>query len=396
VIRENAIYSNRHFNLRLGDLHGEDVDASGNWWGTANAAKARATIHDGARTPGTGAARIDPVLPVPPVTGASVRGVFSVHKTPVAGGEVRAYASVAEGFWGEDAVASATSDGSGLFRLDVPPGRYFVVGRAESTAGALFAFPGKNPLSVSLGETAETGLPGVAVSGVSRPVPAPADRPAIVIRATRDRVPVAGATVQASRPGSPDFRGPGDASAVTGADGSATLYLPPGKYLLSAKKRTTGAALGAVDEGGMFGVYPYSPVELPPGHSVAVGIPMFEKRGFLGGAPEEAGGGEGEPEPPRGSPLAASATLRGIPAEGYVAFFYRPPETIGRPLARSSVVAGNGAFSVALPGDGEYVAFLRKAVPGVPGGAEEERIGPVPVRVEGNRIVPTVLQFGSK
>jgi hypothetical protein len=395
VIRENAIYANRHYNLRLGDLHGEDVDGSGNWWGTASEAKALGKIHDGAKTPGTGTARIAPVLAKPPVAGAEIRGVFSVHMQPVSGGEVRAYASVTEGFWGEDVVASAATDDAGLFRLAVPPGRYFVVGRAESSAGALFAFPGKNPLAVSLGDTAETGMPAVTVPAASRPVVAPAARASIVVRATLDGSPQAGVTVQASRPEAPDFRGPGEASAVTGGDGVATLYLPPGKYLLSAKKRSTGAGLGMVDEGGWFGVYPYSPVELPPGSSVRIGIPLFEKRGLLGGA-EEGGGETGEAGLRRETRLEARATLRGRPAEGHIVFFYRPPDTIGRPLARSSVVSGNGAFTATLPGDGEYVAFLRKAVPGVPGGAEEERIGPVPARVRESSLIPPVLPFDAK
>ena len=60
-----------------------------------------------------------------------------------------------------------------------------------------------------------------------------ASRSSITIRATLDGEPVAGATVQASRPDRPDFRGPGEASAVTGAGGAATLYLPPGKYLVA-------------------------------------------------------------------------------------------------------------------------------------------------------------------
>jgi parallel beta-helix repeat protein len=393
VIRENAIYANRHFNLRLGDLHAEDVDVSGNWWGTVNEGKARRTIHDASVTPGTGAARIAPVLHRPPVTGGAIRGVFAAGTSTVAGAEVRAYASVSDGFWGEDVVASATTGEGGLFRMAVPPGRYFIVGRGTSAQGPLFAFPGKNPLSVSLGETAETGMPAVTWTGESRPVSSPSARASVRIRATRDGVPSPGVTIQASRPDAPDFRGPGEASAVTGVDGSATLYLPPGKYLLSAKKRTTGAPLGMVEEGGLFGVYPDSPVVLAPGRAVSVEIPLFEKRGFLGGEGEASAGNDGDPGRPQESRLEATAFLRGIAAEGHIVFFYRPPDTVGRPLARSSVVSGAGSFAVTLPGDGEYTAFLRKAIPGVPGGAEEERFGPVRLRVVEGKFSPGTLRF---
>ena len=392
VVRENAIYGNRHFNLRLGDLHAGDIDVSGNWWGTGDEDAARRTIHDGSSTPGVGAARVAPLLSAPPVTGAEVRGVFAARMLPVAGATVRAYVSIAGGFWGEDFVAAARTDDSGLFRLPVPPGRYFVVGKAESAAGYLFAYPGKNPVSVELGERVEVGLPAVTVP-VAPSLRPSASRSSISIRATLDGTPVAGATVQASRPDRPDFRGPGEASAVTGADGSATLYPPPGKYLLSAKKRATGAPLGMVEEGGLFGVYPFSPVDLPAGRSVTVEIPMFEKRGLLGGAGDGEGTGGSDADREGSAPLLGRAILGESPAEGHIVFFYRPAETIGRPVARSSVVSGPGAFTASLPGPGEYAVFLRKAIRGVPGGAEEDRIGPVPVRVEGGRIVPSTLRF---
>ena len=79
VLRENAIYGNRHFNLRLGDLHETDIDVSGNWWGTGDEDAVRRTIHDGSSTQGVGAARVAPVLSAPPVTGAQIRGLRSRH-----------------------------------------------------------------------------------------------------------------------------------------------------------------------------------------------------------------------------------------------------------------------------------------------------------------------------
>ncbi|MHB1038815.1 MAG: NosD domain-containing protein [Desulfobacteria bacterium] len=393
VVRGNAIYGNRRYNLRMGDLHTGDIDVSGNWWGTNDEAAARRTIHDGATTPGVGAARIAPVLARPPVTGAEIRGVFAARMVPVAGAHVRAYVSIAGGFWRGDPVAAARTDEFGLFRLPVPPGRYFIVGKADSAAGSLFAFPGKNPVSVEYGETAEVGLPAVTIPSAPSMRLSAASRSSITIRATLDGAPVAGATLQATRPDRPDFRGPGEASAVTGAGGSAALYLPPGKYLLSAKKRASGASLGMVEEGGLFGVYPFSPVDLPEGRTVAVEIPMFEKRGLLGGALDGDASTARETERDGSVRTEGKAILGDLPAEGYIVFFYRPTEMIGRPVARSSAVSGSGAFQATLPCPGEYAVFLRKAIHGIPGGAEEERIGPIPLRVEGGRIVPPTLRF---
>ncbi len=388
VIRGNAVYGNRGFDLRLGDLHADDVDASGNWWGTPREEEARRKVYDGRNLQGLGAVRLSPVLARSPVAGAEIRGVFVSRMAPVAGAEVRAYASVSEGLWTDGHAAAATTGADGRFALPVPPGRYYVVGRAGSPAGVLFAFPGKNPVTAAFGEATEVGLPSVVAPPPARAAAAPGGHPSIAVRATRDGAPAVGVTVQAQRPAAPDFRGPGDASAVTNEQGVAVLYLPPGKYFLSAKKRTTGAALGMVDEGGLFGVYPHAPVDLPPETAVTVELPLFEKRGWLGAddlaAPAESG---------QAGLVGGTATLGGKPAEGYIVYFYRPPETIGRPAARSSVVSPSGAFDVSLSEPGEYRAYLRKSVPGVPGGAEEERIGPVPVRVDEGRFTPPALPF---
>ena len=386
VIRENAIYANRGFNVRLGDLHSEDIDLSGNWWGTAREEEARKKIFDGRSLPGVGAARLSPLLAEPPLAGAAIRGIFVDRYVPVAGASVRAYASLSEGFFGEGYAAQTLTDENGSFRLPLPPGRYFVVGRADIPAGMLFAFPGKNPIPLSLWETAEIGLPAVVAQSVDDMRIESSQRPSIVARATLAGMPAPGVSIQAARPDAPDLRGPGEASSITNDLGIGTLYLPPGRYLLSARKRTTGATIGMVEEGGLFGVYPYSPVDLAEGTSVWVEIPLFEKRGLL----------SGEETPVAAAPgvlLEGTASLSGAPARGYLVFFYRPPETIGRPISRSSVVSDRGAFTVSLPGPGEYAAYLRRSIPGVPGGAEEERIGPVPVRVEGGRFLTPVLSF---
>jgi hypothetical protein len=254
----------------------------------------------------------------------------------------------------------------------------------------LFALPGSNPVFVSLGETREIGLPAVPAPPKGVSSPSGDARASIVARTTYMGRPEGMVAVQATRPDAPDFRGAGEAFSLTDEDGTARLFLPPGKYLLSARKRATGAAMGMVDEGGLFGVYPYSPVDLPGGSVVSVEIPMFRKRGLLADDDRDIPTGEAA------APVEGTATLSGKAAKGYIVFFYSPPETIGRPMARSSVVTGAGRFTVHLPVDGDYIAYLRKSIEGVPGGAAEERLGPVPVRLMGGRFLPGTLSFGSQ
>lgn len=389
VVRGNALYANRRFNLRLGDLHADDFDAGGNWWGTRSESAAREKVYDGGTLAGIGHARLAPMLVLPPVTGAEIRGVIVSGQTPVEGAEILALATIADGFFPDDRVAETRSDADGLFRLQVPPGRWFLAGRKGSGAGSLFSFPGRNPVPIGIGEREGVAMPAVPVTESGPPPVQPSGRQGVTVRVTSGGVPVPGATIQAFRPEAPDFRGPGESSALTGESGVATLSLRPGKYLLAARKRPGGIPLGVVEEGGLFGVWPGSPVEVRPSSIATVEIPVIEKRGLIGGEPAA----DELPADAPGKATEGSAMLAGEAAAGHIVYFYRPAETIGRPVARSTVLSADGRFSVSLPADGEFVAFLRKSIPGVPGGVGEERFGPAPVSAHGGRLVPPSLRF---
>ncbi|RJR22591.1 MAG: right-handed parallel beta-helix repeat-containing protein [Nitrospiraceae bacterium] len=59
TIRRNNIYSNKNYNIRVGDFNMEDINAKENWWGAADPA---VTIFDARREPGIGTVVFEPVL----------------------------------------------------------------------------------------------------------------------------------------------------------------------------------------------------------------------------------------------------------------------------------------------------------------------------------------------
>jgi hypothetical protein len=59
TIRDNNIYANTDYNIRVGDFNVEDVNARSNWWGTENPA---ATIFDGRKEQGVGKVLFEPFL----------------------------------------------------------------------------------------------------------------------------------------------------------------------------------------------------------------------------------------------------------------------------------------------------------------------------------------------
>ncbi len=62
TVRENSLFANTAYNVRIGDFNDEDVDARENWWGSDNP---RATILDGRDEPGIGIVRYEPFLRKP-------------------------------------------------------------------------------------------------------------------------------------------------------------------------------------------------------------------------------------------------------------------------------------------------------------------------------------------
>lgn len=390
VVRGNLIYGNERFDVRLGDLHGDDADLSGNWWDARSEEELSGRIYDGRKIEGIGRVRTAPILlRLPPSRFGAVRGVAARGNEPAAALSVRAYRDGAEGFLGDGYAAATTTDGEGLFSLPLPPGRWFLAAVGERRTGEpfLFAYPGKNPVTVELFETADAGLPAVRVPPSAAPSASPsAGRSSFSVRVTLGGAPVPGAVVTAYRDRAFDYRGAGEASSRTGEDGTARLTLPPGRWFLAARKRLSGADTGAAGEGDLLGISPWSPVELPAGTAVTLAVPLFEKKGLMGGEPAA------ETAPRREGRSAGSATLGGEPAAGYLVYLYPRGEAVGRPLARSAPVSPAGSFTVDAP-SGEYDAWLREGAPANPAAAGEARFGPVAATLEGGAVRPDPLPF---
>jgi parallel beta-helix repeat protein len=57
TIKKNNIFANSEYNIRSGDFNDEDIDATGNWWGSGDPAD---TIFDGRKEPGIGKVNYEP------------------------------------------------------------------------------------------------------------------------------------------------------------------------------------------------------------------------------------------------------------------------------------------------------------------------------------------------
>jgi len=386
VIKRNAIYGNRRYNLRLGDLHTDDVDVSGNWWGTVDPEKIEEGIYDGHDQEGIGKAQIRPYSPFPEVTVSGIEGILTYKRKGVEG-EVFAIRSLAGGFDDSISIARAFADEDGFFSLDLPPGSYFVYARSSGEREEFFGFTGNNPVRAKPFERETIGIPMVDVSSVERRDGCAGGGITGVRVVTKlDGKPVAGVHVFVYPSSTRDIRGPGVALGITKEDGSVLLSLKEGDYIVVARKKRSGPGVGRVDTGGLFGIYPYIPVRVDKGCLKTIDVPLFVKGGMLDEEETrdksglESGGGY--------------AYFAGRPAAGWFVYFYSGRRALGKPVSVSSSIAGNGYFEVAGElEDGLYYVYLRKSAEAGEMGARKIVAGPLVVKVRDGRLNPEVLKF---
>lgn len=302
----------------------------------------------------------------PPPRGAEVSVRVTFRELPLPGARVEWHSSI--GGEEADAAAAGSTDGEGIARVRLAPGRYFLVAQwrgdgdfARPVApGDRFAYFGGNPVYVGAGSAPDLFL---GLEEVGEPPPMKPGEPSGtgvsgVVRESDG--PLESAHVFAyTRTGS-GFRDLGfAASAPTGEDGEFLLDLPPGRYYLVARKRASGGIAGPLRKGDSFGYYPGNPVSVAEGRQARVVIPATRLR--LRNAPSYS------PE------YAAVASIEGRildrngnPRGGVYAALYDNPDLLNRPLFLSDVTKEDGRYRLPVPVPGRYYLGARTGYGGSP------------------------------
>ncbi len=297
-------------------------------------------------------------------TGA-VEGRVSWEGRGIAGALVRAYPRpdlspavppAAEGPTGED----------GRFRLELPPGRYWLWARATVAADGrehrLRGAAAANPVEVPAGGSARADIRLSDPSGFARSAGAPGTGVAGAVAGAppRETVVYAYPGVR-TRP-----TGPGFTAAVTPEPtGRFRVDLPPGTYTLAARWRRSGESQGA----------------LAPGDRVAetrvrVDAGAYADAGVLELRPLDPGTWQRTwKASPEGDTWIEGTVVdgEGAPAAGLWVLAFTDPRMAGRPSALSPPTDRSGRFRIYLPGPGVYVLGARSRLVGPP--EPGERIG---------------------
>ncbi|WP_298272305.1 right-handed parallel beta-helix repeat-containing protein [Geobacter sp.] len=298
-------------------------------------------------------------------TAAVVEGVVLTENGPLRGATVRAYDRLDDVGGANTRAVSAAGGKPGFYRLELPPGEYYLVAEGKNDQGSFFAFHGANP--VRIGEEGIwlpfTATPKTALSARE------AEAPAVAGRVTFKGAPVSGARVSLYPLRDGTFRGMGLATRTTGADGRFLFTPESGEYLVVARKRMDGRAGMPLKTGDLFCYAPGNPVVVSENAEVSFELPCYPRddlQGFLepGAVVRRTNAQLVRFREKRNEPAALSLSiagrvtdLDGKPVAGLTVSAYRADP--GQPFQMHFVRLMAEAMAVTDP-RGEYVLKLRE------------------------------------
>lgn len=293
-----------------------------------------------------------------------VEGTLLFRDRPLAGAQVEVYLK-GEKDRSTLPFAVTSTDERGRYRVSVPPGRYFLIGKKKETAPGgqvrmLMAECPANPLEVAAGtkQVAPFSLREMGRDGALVP-----DRDTGVAgRVTAGGEPLSGAFVYVYTEGASGLMGPSYGEAVqTDADGTFSVGLPAGRYFLAARKRADGSRMGEPQAGDLNGTYPGNPLQVEKGRTVQLGA--FALKAVDAGERLERLR-QGKFARTETSFSGRLVDQDGEPAPGVYVFAYLDSRMVGKPTYISAPAGDDGGFRLFLGGGGTYFVGARSAYGG--------------------------------
>lgn len=259
----------------------------------------------------------------------------------------------------------ATTDAEGRYRVSLPEGRYFVIGKKrESTDDGrtrmLMAESPANPHQVAGGMTRiatfnlrEMGREGLPMADASTGVSG---------QITHQGEPVARAFVYIYTETATGLIGPSYGEAVqTGQDGRFTINLPAGHYSLVARKRADGGRSGVLSPGDLNAHYPANPVEVRSGERLRLGdFSLIEIDAGVHARRQAEGVFARTDTLLHGQVIDAD----GQPVSEVYVFAYLDSRMVGKPVHMSVPTDVDGQFELFLSSGGTYYVGARSAFGG--------------------------------
>ena len=259
--------------------------------------------------------------------------------------------------------AVASTDANGRYKVTLPEGRYFVIGKKRETTAdgrsrMLMGESPANPHAVTRGVAQAAGF---NLREMGREGLAAADA-RLSGRVTHQGVGVARAFVYVYTATGGELMGPSYGEAVqTDADGGYTVELPAGRYALVARLRTDGGRSGELAPGDLNGAYPANPVALAAGeHLQLAELPLTAVDAEKHAKRQSQG-----VFTPTGTQLVGRVIdAEGQPVSGVYAFAYLDSRMVGKPVHIAAPTDAAGGYRIYVADGGTYFVGARSAYGG--------------------------------
>jgi len=290
----------------------------------------------------------------PAWAGSGIQGRVAWRTELVPGITIRAYRSLSEMAADRPVAQAAATALDGTYRLDLPPGSYFLTARdfdGKPHPGDHFCYYSGSPVQVRA-----DGYTNVGFNLIRIPSEAPPQNAAytgIEGDISYQGEPLERVYLYVYKDPEDGFKGPGY-TILPVEKGHFRLRLPPGDYWLLARKRAKGGRFGPIETGDYFNAYYGNPVRIEAGQVRDIQLETITRLSML----------EEGPKLPFRGVRGLVVGSDGKPAAGLHVFAYTTPEMAGTPDYFSTPSGPDGRFELALPGTGPYYLLAREAFGG--------------------------------
>jgi hypothetical protein len=208
-----------------------------------------------------------------PLPAATIEGVVFSSRGPVAGATVYAYPDYQALAENSQAIVSVPGEREGQYRLQLEPGRYYLLARAREDGRRLFSYHGVNP--ITLGDDYRW-LPFLLVAEKEGSCSA-SDYRGISGRVYYRDQPLDDGVVSVYPWQEGKFRGMGLLTNTLDAKGAFHFSLEPGTYVVIARKKQEARGIGPVHRGDLFCYPSANPVTLAAGQLCEIEMSCYPR-----------------------------------------------------------------------------------------------------------------------
>lgn len=203
---------------------------------------------------------------------ALVEGIVLTSEGPLENATVTAYPDFESLAGKKDGRRSEPGDKAGQFRLNLPPGNYYLVAHGILHGRKLYAYHGLNPVTIS---EDSLWLPFFAVESST---PEFGEGPQGIGGTVHYKgEPLSGGMISAYPLTDSSFRGMGLLSNTLDENGRFWFDLEPGQYVLVARKRLGSSNMGPLKKGDLFCFPEANPLQVLPKTSTEIEIACYPR-----------------------------------------------------------------------------------------------------------------------